>query len=43
MQVDTEPAFAPATPALNSRNGRAEAWKREREREQRTATRRSIA
>jgi hypothetical protein len=34
---------APPTPAFNSRTWRAEAWKREREREQRTAHHRSIA
>ena len=34
---------APASPAFNSRTWRAEAWKREREREQRIARRRSIA
>ncbi len=33
----------PAAPAYNARTWRTEAWKREREREQRTARRRSIA
>ncbi len=45
--IQPEPALdadsVPATPAFNSRTWRAEAWKREREREQRIARRRSIA
>jgi hypothetical protein len=45
IKPETEGAAdsAPTAPAFNSRTWRAEAWKRERERQQRTSRRRSIA